>query len=45
MDVIMRKDLHAAQGLADDLGLCVPLIDVAEQQVASTLGLDGGAGG
>ena len=40
MDVIMRKDLQAAQGLAGDLGLSVPLIDVAEQQVSSTLGLE-----
>jgi 3-hydroxyisobutyrate dehydrogenase-like beta-hydroxyacid dehydrogenase len=39
MEVIMRKDLRAAQGLANELGLSVPLIDVAEQQVASTLGL------
>jgi 3-hydroxyisobutyrate dehydrogenase-like beta-hydroxyacid dehydrogenase len=39
MEVIMHKDLRAAQGLANELGLSVPLIDVAEQQVASTLGL------
>ena len=41
MNVIMRKDLKAAQGLAGELGLSVPLIDVAEQQVSSTLGLEG----
>jgi 3-hydroxyisobutyrate dehydrogenase-like beta-hydroxyacid dehydrogenase len=40
MEVIMHKDLKAAQGLAGDLGLSVPLIDVAEQQVLSTLGLE-----
>ena len=40
MDVIMRKDLKAAQGLAGDLGVSVPLIDVAERQVSSTLGIE-----
>jgi 3-hydroxyisobutyrate dehydrogenase-like beta-hydroxyacid dehydrogenase len=45
MDVIMRKDLQAAQGLARELGVSVPLIDVAEQQVAATLGLEEGEHG
>jgi 3-hydroxyisobutyrate dehydrogenase-like beta-hydroxyacid dehydrogenase len=40
MEVIMHKDLKAAQGLAADLGVSVPLIDVAEQQVSSTLGIE-----
>jgi 3-hydroxyisobutyrate dehydrogenase-like beta-hydroxyacid dehydrogenase len=44
MEVIMHKDLRAAQGLAQELGLSTPLIDVAEQQVLSTLGLREGDG-
>ncbi len=39
MQTIMRKDLQAAQRLAADLSVEVPLIDVAEAQIDSTLRL------
>jgi hypothetical protein len=40
IDYTTAKDLAAAQELARDLGIAVPLIDVTRERRAETLGLE-----